>query len=273
LVGRLAVKGMSSEDGAGLELANSVVERLSAHVESLRLFEEAKQGQVELEKRAQQLAAVAEVSTVSSRELNIDHMLASVVQLAQRKFDLYHAHIFLYEEATQELRITACGWPEGSEHAGTRETALIPLAQEQSLVARAGRSRQAVIINDVRNEPGWLPNPLLPDTVSEIAVPLVVGDQLLGVLDVQSNRVNAFSDEDANIFATLATQVATALQNARSFTQAQQQAERETMLNLIGQKIRSATSVDAVLQIAARELGHALGAPLTIAQLGLKDKK
>jgi sigma-B regulation protein RsbU (phosphoserine phosphatase) len=101
----------------------------------------------------------------------------------------------------------------------------------------------------------------------------LVGERVLGVLDVQSDHLDAFTEEDANIQTTLASQVAIALQNARSFTQAQRQAERETLLNVIGQKIRSATTVDAVLQIAARELGHALGAPLTIAQLGLKDKK
>jgi GAF domain-containing protein len=200
-------------------------------------------------------------------------MLDSVVHLTQRQFGLYHAHIFLYDEKTGELKITACGWKEGDEHEGTHETASIPIAQEQSLVARAARTRLAVIVNDVNNEPGWLPNSLLPLTTSEMAVPLVIGDQVVGVLDVQSERLNAFTEEDANIQTTLASQVAIALQNARSFAQAQKQAERETMLNVIGQKIRSATTVDSVLQIAARELGHALGAPLTIAQLGQIDKK
>ena len=66
--------------------------------------------------------------------------------------------------------------------------------------------------------------------------------------------------------------VAIALQNARSFAQAQKQAERETLLNTINQKIQGATSVEAVLQIAARELGHALGAPMTVAQLRMKDQ-
>jgi GAF domain-containing protein len=117
-----------------------------------------------------------------------------VVQLTQRKFDLYHAHIFTFDENTSMLHIAACGWKEGDEHEGTHGTTTIPLEQEQSLVARAARTRQAVIVNDVRNEPGWLPNPLLPDTSSELAVPLVIGDQVLGVLDVQSDRINAFSD-------------------------------------------------------------------------------
>ena len=272
-IGKLSFQGISSDDQDSIELANAVAERLGAHIESLRQFQETQRSQVELDKRAQQLAAVAEISTVSSKELDINKMLESVASLSQRQFGLYHAHIFTYNEYTQQLEISACGWEEGSEHSGTRENTMIPLSQEQSLVARAARTKQAIIANDVRHAEGWLANPLLPDTASEMAVPLVVGDQVLGVLDVQSNIVNAFTEEDANIQTTLASQVATALQNARSFAKAQQQAERETTLNVISQKIQSATSVEAVLQIAARELGRALDAPLTIAQLGMGGAK
>jgi GAF domain-containing protein/HAMP domain-containing protein len=272
-IGELSVAGTNSTQDEVAELLSMVSEQLSARVENLRLFEETERGQIEVEKRARQLAAVAEVSTVSARELEVEKMLNSVVHLTQRQFGLYHAHIFLYDEKAEELKIAACGWKEGDEHEGTHDTTNVPIAQEQSLAARAARTRQAVIVNDMQNEPGWLPDPLLPDTASELAVPLIIGDQVLGVLDVQSERPNAFSEEDAHIQTTLASQVAIALQNARSFDQVQKQAERETKLNLIGQKIRSATTVEAVLQIAARELGHALGAPLTIAQLGLKDKK
>ena len=271
-VGKLSVRGLTPEDRESFELANAVAERLGAHIESLRLFEETKRGQFELDKRAKQLAAVAQVSTASSQEMDIQKMLETVVFLTQRQFGLYHAHIFTFDKATDELAIVACGYREGDEHEGTHGTTSIPLDQEQSLVARAARTKQAVIVNDVLNEPGWLPNPLLPETRAELAVPLLVGDQLLGVLDVQSEHLNAFSEEDANIQLTLASQVAVALQNAQSFAQAQKQAERETMLNTINQKIQSATSVEAVLQIAARELGHALGAPMTIAQLSMKDK-
>ena len=272
-IGKLVVQGLGTDDAESLALASAVAERLSAHIDSLRQFEETKRGQVELDKRASQLAAVANVSSVSSRELDIDKMLHSVVHLTQRQFGLYHAHIFIYNENTAELKIAACGYKEGDEHEGTDGTAIITISQEKSIVARSARIRQAVIVNDVRHESGWLPNPLLPDTASELAVPLIIGDQILGVLDVQSDIINAFSEEDANIYTTLASQVSTALQNARSFVKAQQQAERETTLNLISQKIQSATTVEAVLQIAARELGHALGAPMTIAQLSMKDKK
>jgi len=271
-IGNLSVKGLTQNNKEEVELANVVAERLSAHIESLRLFEETKQGQVELTKRARQLSAVAEISTVSSQELDVDSLLSTVVKLTQRQFDLYHAHVFVFNEATEELQIAACGWQEGDEHEGITEHVSIPLDKKQSLVARAARTKKAVIVNDVKSEPGWLANELLPQTAAEMAVPLVIGDRVLGVLDVQADRVNAFTDEDANIQTTLASQVATAMQNARSFTQAQKQAERESMLNTINQKIQSATSVEAVLQIAARELGHALGAPMAVAQLSMKDK-
>jgi GAF domain-containing protein len=193
--------------------------------------------------------------------------LESVVHLTQRGFGLYHAHVFTYNEITAELAITACGYKEGDEHEGTHGTSVIPLAQEQSLVARAARTRQAVIVNNEHNEAGWLPNPLLPDTASELAVPMIVGDQLLGVLDVQSERLNAFTEEDASIQSTLASQVATALQNARSLSISQRQAERETSVNLITQKIQGTTSIEAALQMAARELGHALGMKSTLVTL------
>ncbi len=218
-------------------------------------------------KRATELQTVANISTAAATIINIEDMLQEVVHLTQRGFGLYHAHVFTYNENTHALDIIACGYKEGDDHEGTHGTTSIPLEQEQSLVARAGRTRQAVIVNDVRSDPGWLPNPILTETAAELAVPMIVGDQLLGVLDVQSERLNAFTEEDASIQTTLASQVATALQNARSFAQAQQQAERETAVNLITQKIQSTTSVEAALQMAARELGHALGMKSTLVTL------
>ncbi len=271
-IGKLAVLDVGSADPETRELVNAVAERLAEHIESLRLLEETQRGQLELSKRARQLAAVSEISTVSSRESDINNLLASVVYLTQRKFGLYHAHVFTYDKQAKQLAIVACGWKEGDENEGTHGTTTIPIDAEQSLVARAARTRQPVVVNDVRSDPGWLPNPMLPNTQSELAVPLLVGEELLGVLDVQSDELNHFTEEDVNIQMTLAAQVATALQNARNYQRAQKQAEREALLNAISQKIQSATSVEAVLQIAARELGHALGAPRTIAQLSMKDK-
>ncbi len=251
------VNGLKGEDVDSLQsIANQVAVALQ-NIQSTDV----------VTKRASELQTVAQISTVAATIGDPQKMLESVVHLTQRGFRLYHAHVFLYEESVNELTIAACGYKEGDEHEGTHGVTSIHLDQEQSLVARAGRTRQAVIVNNVRSDPGWLPNPFLPETASEMAVPMIVGNKLLGVLDVQSEKLNAFSDEDANIQTTLASQVATALQNTRSFLDTQRQAEREASVNFITQKIQSSNSIEEALQITARELGHALGMKPTLVTL------
>ncbi len=251
------VNGLKGEDVDSLQsIANQVAVALQ-NIQSTDV----------VTKRASELQTVAQISTVAATIGDPQKMLESVVHLTQRGFGLYHAHVFLYEESVNKLTIVACGYKEGDEHEGTHGITSIHLDQEQSLVARAGRTRQAVIVNNVRSDPGWLPNPFLPETASEMAVPMIVGNKLLGVLDVQSEKLNAFSDEDANIQTTLASQVATALQNTRSFLDTQRQAEREASVNFITQKIQSSNSIEEALQITARELGHALGMKPTLVTL------
>ena len=248
------VDGLQKEDVDSLQsIANQVAVALQ-NIQSTEI----------VAKRAAELQNVATISTTAATIGDVQKMLESVVHLTQRRFGLYHAHVFVFNENTKRLDIVACGYKEGDEHEGTHGTASIPIEQEQSLVARAARTRQAVIVNDVRSDPGWLPNPLLPDTAAEMAVPMIVGDQMLGVLDVQSEHMNAFTDEDASIQTTLASQVATSLQNARSFADAEQRARRETRLNLITQKIQGATSIESALQIAAREVGRALNSQASV---------
>lgn len=243
---------LKSQDELGVlaNTFNNMATQLQSMVASL---------EQQVAERTKALATVAEISTMVTKIQEPFQMLATMVHLNQRKFNLYHSHVFAYNKETQELKIVACGWKEGDEHEGTHGTKIIHLSQEQSLVARAARTRQPVIVNDVHSDPGWLPNPLLPETRAEMAVPMIVGDELLGVLDVQAAHVDAFTPEDANIQMTLASQIATSYQSALAYEQAKQQAKTEALVNLISQKIQNATSLESVLQVAARELGRALG--------------
>ena len=138
--------------------------------------------------------------------------------------------------------------------------------------SRCARTRQIVVVNDVSKSPDYLAHPLLPNTQSELVIPLLIGNQLLGILDVQAEQINAFSESDANILATLASQVAVSLQNARSFARIQSQAEREALLNTISQQIQSTTTIEAALQVAIREIGRAVGAKRTSVLLDLPQK-
>jgi GAF domain-containing protein len=104
-------------------------------------------------------------------------------------------------------------------------------------------------------------------------LPLFIGNRQTGVLLLESEQVHRFQPDDIRLFTALAPQLATVLENRRQFERARQQAERQITLNLISQKIQGAATVDDVLQIAARELGHALDIPLTVAQLSMKDRQ
>ena len=115
-----------------------------------------------------------------------------------------------------------------------------------------------MLIPDVSQAEGWLPNPLLPDTKAEVAVPIAIGDDVLGVLDVQQNITGGLSENDANLIQSIANQVAVAVQNAQAYQHTQRQAVREAQITAINQRIQSAATIDDVLQIAISELGQVL---------------
>jgi PAS domain S-box-containing protein len=193
-----------------LSLVEQVSDQVALALDGARLFEQA-------QKRAAELEAVAQVSTTASTLLEADKLLEAVANLAQRLFGLYHAHIYLLDPAHTQLRLAAGAGDVGQQMVA--EGWSIPLDRERSLVARAARERQGVTVNDVRATPDFLPNPLLPDTRAELAVPLLIGDKLLGVFDVQSDRVGRFTSVDVQIHTTLAAQVAVALQNANLYAE------------------------------------------------------
>jgi putative methionine-R-sulfoxide reductase with GAF domain len=217
--------------------------------------------------RTKDLATVTEVGTATATILETDKLLQAVVDLTKERFNLYHSHIYLLDESGENL-VLASGAGEPGRQMKAKGLS-IPLSREQSLVARAARERKGVIVNDVTQAPDFLPNPLLPDTRSELAVPMIVGSNLIGVFDVQSDQIERFTESDINIQTTLAAQVATSIQNVRSFEQSQKQANLESLVNAIGQKIQRAATVEDTLQTAIREIGLALGASRVKASIGV----
>jgi PAS domain S-box-containing protein len=171
-------------------------------------------------KRADELQAVAELSTAVAATADPQTLLQEAVDMTKERFDLYHAHIYLMDEGEENL-VLASGTGEAGRTMVTAKLT-VSLSQKQSLVARAARTREGVIVNDVLADPDFLPNPLLPETRSEMAVPMIAGNRVLGVFDVQADIAQRFTNEDIQIYMTLAAQTAVALQNARQFEQTQQ---------------------------------------------------
>ena len=213
--------------------------------------------------RTRALAISADISRRLSGILDQKQLIAEVVEQIRSTFNYYHVHIYLYDAKREHLTLAG----------GTGEAARTMLArghrleEGRGLVGRAAGTNSPVLVPDTSKDPGWLPNPLLPDTKAEVAVPITTSTRVLGVLDVQQNRVNGLGQDDVQLLQAIANQVAIGLQNTRSYEQIQNQAEREAMLNAINQKIQNATRIEDVVQIAAHELGQALGAQRAVAQV------
>ena len=165
-------------------------------------------------KQVLQLKTVSDVSTRVSSIQDINELTKSVVDLTKERFDLYHSHIYLLNDIGNKLVLNA-GAGEIGDHM-VAEGREIAYSTEQSLVARAARTKQVVIVNDVYEDTGFLPHPLLPNTASEMAIPIATGQQLFGVLDVQAKTADFFDTLDAEVFMSLTSQVAVAMQNAKN---------------------------------------------------------
>jgi GAF domain-containing protein/HAMP domain-containing protein len=269
-IGKLAVEGLSPDDDASLALVNAVAERLGTHIESLRQSD-----------RTQSALAQSEKLFEASRRLTQATDLQELVKTAVEMLHIPVVNraslgIFNYN-ATGELEsmTDVANWWNGI---GTEAAPIGMSYSAQSLkVLSTFLSNNPVFFNDTFHDErmGEAELQILKRmNVKSLAVlPLILGQHQIGVLRLLAEEPHTFTPEETRLFSALAPQIATVLENRLQFERAQKQAERESTLNLISQKIQSATSVEAVLQIAARELGHALGAPLTIAQLGVKDGK
>ncbi len=182
-------------------------------------IEDRKQAEGALDKQANELATVAQMSVITATILESEELLQEVVDLTKTRFGLYHAHIHLLNESKDTLVLTA-----GADDVGRKMVAegrSIPLAAEDSLVATVARTGQGAIRNYETAAEGFMPHPLLAETRSEMAVAITLGDELLGVLDVRSDELDYFHESDMQTLTTLASQVAVALQNARLFEQSQ----------------------------------------------------
>lgn len=170
-----------------------------------------------LERRAGQLTTAAEVSRIATALLDERELGQRAVELIRERFNLYYVALFLVEETGQwaVLRHVSGG-------SGDAAQVLLRLGHQleiggQSMIGWAVANRQPRIAKDVAEERVRFANPLTPDTQSEMALPLIVGDRAIGAFSIQSTERNAFSESDIAVLQTMADQVAASIQNARLY--------------------------------------------------------
>jgi GAF domain-containing protein len=214
----LALRGLDQA------LANSSLYASELEVQQENLEETVQQRTSDLERRARYLEATSEVARDAASLLDLEEQLDRVVTLISERFGFYHTGIFLLDP-TREWAILQAASSKGGKRMLARGHRL--RVGEVGIVGYATAYDLPRLALDVGEDASFFDNPDLPETRSEIALPLRARGQIIGALDVQSREPDAFSDEDVTALQTLADQVAVAISNARLFQQAQESLESQ----------------------------------------------
>ncbi len=163
-------------------------------------------------RRANLLAAAAQVSQHITQIMNIDELLPKTVDIICEAYDFYYAGVFLINESG-DFAVLRAG--RGAPGRIMMENNHKLAVGGNSMIGACTALNQARISLDVDTEKVWYPNPVLPETRSEMALPLAVGGKVIGAVTVQSVEAAAFSDEDVASLQAMANQLAIAIDNAR----------------------------------------------------------
>jgi GAF domain-containing protein/HAMP domain-containing protein len=171
------------------------------------------------EQRAAQYLAIGEISKLINSEQELSILLPLITRLVSERFGFYHTGIFLIDDTEKYAVLQAANSPGGQIMLKRGHRLKVG---ESGIVGSVGKTGAARVALDVGQDAVFFNNPDLPETRSEAALPLKVRDSIIGVLDVQSERPGAFTENDVNILAILADQIAIAIENTRLFEQTQQ---------------------------------------------------
>ena len=221
-----------------LRMLSLIADQAAVAIAKARVFDQAN-------KRARQLQAIHIVSEQITAILDLDVLLPSVVHLIRDRFGYHPVHIFTLEP---DGRLTFRA-STASDAAGN-QPALRQLRLGEGIVGSAAEAGEPLLVNDVAADSRYISDD--PNTSAELAVPLRFGARSLGVLDVQSDETNTFSDDDLFIMQTLAGQIAVAIESARSFTAQREEAWTLNALLQVAENLARASTLDELLPTIVR---------------------
>lgn len=259
IIGKLDVLPQRSEGWTEeeIEILNDVAEEVAGQLEQLRLVEE-------IQRRATQLETAAEIARVATGLLDLNSLLKRGVSLIRERFGFYHVAVYLVEPGGHTAFIREASGEIGEALKQTRRRFEIG---SRSVVGYVTGNGEYYVAHDTETDPYYKPSNLLPDSRSELAVPLKIGERIIGALDVHDSGRYAFSEDDIVVLETLADQIAVAVENARLFQEAVSRAEREQSVVQITSKIRQSRDIDSMMQTAVQEMRQVLGARSAVVRL------
>jgi GAF domain-containing protein len=242
-----AQPGFYGAEDLGLVMA--FANQAAAVIENARLVEAERQ-------RSAQLSLIADRSQRVLSILDPEALLDDAAQAIQSCFGYYHVDIFLTDPPAEYAVFQASSQSEYAKR--WREQGLRFRIGKEGLIGHVAAAGQAHLSNDVRQDPIYLPDPDLPETRSELAVPIKAGNRVLGVLDLNSDELNAFDRDDLFVTQSLADQLALGLENARLFESTKRHLEELTALHAIDVAIASTLELDEMLERVHEQIGKVM---------------
>jgi PAS domain S-box-containing protein len=230
---------------------------------------ELKQAEALAQKRAEQMKTAAEIALDTAGAMDQQALLRNTIHLVRERFGYDHASVFMIDAAGEYAELRESTGPAGEQLLRTGHRLAVG---SKSIVGRAAAAMAPVMVNDMVREPNLLPNPLLPETRSEMAIPVQVEERLLGVIDLHSTQANAFTSEDMHVLRIIANQLAIALEKAALFATAQDTLRKYSLMQQINRAASAnATFEDAILSVVRGLHASALGDRVALLVLGAQE--
>lgn len=253
VVGAIGLQDFNREDAftdADESLLTTIARQVGLAIQNTSLLNQTN-------RRAARLQAIAEIGQVMATVDSEAELLPRAVDLIQQRFGLYYAGIFLVDDAREWAVLRA-----GTGEPGRRQIARSHRLQVggNSMIGQAVNTGTARIALDVGQEAIRFDNPDLPETRTELALPLRAQQMIVGALTIQSRQVLAFTEEDISVFQVLADQLAISIESVRLFTEVRTRSEALAALNRVSDIAIASTSPAALLNAAANEIQRAFRA-------------
>lgn len=242
-----------------LLILEALADTIARAVEGARLYSD-------LRRRAEQLTLISEVSKSVSSSLDLRTLMSNVAALIHDRFGYSHVQLFTVHPNRRVIGFQAGSGKRSKDLAGY----MLSLDDAEGIIPWVAREGKAILANDVKKDKRYRPSPLPPhNTNSEVCVPLIYDAQVVGILDIQSDKRNSFTEDDLLIFEAVADNIAIAVHNADLYRSEQWRRQVGDSLREVAGLISADVGVDDVLEAILAELDRNL--PVDISAIWLME--
>jgi len=265
-IGAIIIQDLEKEhafDEDDLQFVKSVASQVSSTIYNIRVLEASRRIALHFE-------TAAEIARDISSSLDLDELLKKATDLIRSRFEFDHAAVFLKDASGEFAVIREATGEAGAQMKRSGHKLGIG---SKSIVGYVAGNGELLVVNDTARDATYFANPLLQDTRSEVAIPLKIGDRIVGVLDVQSKQPYGFSGDNLRILQILADQLAIAVVNSELFAETQEHLAQHRLLHHITTTAASGTTLDEALQSAVNGLQVTLGGDRVAILLADREKR